>query len=284
MITILEAINLSTDFLQIKGISSPRINAELLLASVLGCKRLDLYLSFDRPLTQDELKNYRNVIKRRSNFEPLQYITGSVEFYGLDFLVTPDVLIPRPETEFLVEAVINNSKTINNPVILDVGCGSGIIGITLAIYLPGSITFCTDICNDALSIASANAGRHKISSQITFLQHDIISEDIKFASGLDVVVSNPPYVSKNDYDTLQKEIKDFEPRYAVTDESDGYRFFNVIVNKVFGIMNKGGSIFFEVGYGQAENVKNILLDGGFGSINMLKDYQNIYRVIYGMKL
>jgi release factor glutamine methyltransferase len=284
MITILEAINLSTDFLQKNGISSSRINAELLLASVLGCKRLDLYLSFDRPLTQDELKNYRNVIKRRSNFEPLQYITGSVEFYGLDFLVTPDVLIPRPETEFLVEAVINNTRNINNPVILDVGCGSGIIGITLAIYLPGSKVFCTDICNDALSIASANAGRHKITSQITFLQHNIISEEIKFTSGLDVVVSNPPYVSKNDYDTLQKEIKDFEPRSAVTDESDGYRFFNIIVNKVFGIMNKGGSIFFEVGYGQAGNVKNILLAGGFGSINMLKDYQNIYRVIYGVKL
>jgi release factor glutamine methyltransferase len=194
------------------------------------------------------------------------------------------VLIPRPETEFLVEAVINNTRNINNPVILDVGCGSGIIGITLAIYLPGSKVFCTDICNDALSIASANAGRHKITSQITFLQHNIISEEIKFTSGLDVVVSNPPYVSKNDYDTLQKEIKDFEPRSAVTDESDGYRFFNIIVNKVFGIMNKGGSIFFEVGYGQAGNVKNILLAGGFGSINMLKDYQNIYRVIYGVKL
>jgi len=281
MITVLEAINLSTDFLQKKGIQSPRINAELLLASVLKCKRLQLYLSFDRPLKQNELDDYREMIKRRSSFEPLQYITGYVEFYNLEFKVNPAVLIPRPETEILVETIIGNCN--DKITVLDIGSGSGIIGISLAVNLQNSNVYCTDISDDAIILAKENAKRHNVISRTSFIIHNIISQPIDFISVVDVVVSNPPYISKNDFNSLQKEIKNFEPRYALTDESDGFAFFNIIAAKAKNKLNYGGKLFFEIAEGQSSTVKNILQENSFSDIKIVKDYQNIDRVIYGVK-
>jgi len=281
MITVLEAINLSTDFLQKKGIQSPRINAELLLASVLKCKRLQLYLSFDRPLKQNELDEYRRMIKRRSSFEPLQYITGHVEFCNLEYKITPAVLIPRPETEMLVETIIQNCN--DKITILDIGSGSGIIGISLAVSLRNSIVYCTDISDEAIILAKENARRHNILSRISFLKHNIISQEIDFIPFLDVIVSNPPYISTNDFNTLQEEIKNFEPRYALTDESDGYTFFKVIALKAMNKLIEGGKLFFEIAEGQSNTVKNIMQENSFSNIKIVKDYQNIDRVIYGVK-
>lgn len=281
MITVLEAINLSTDFLQKKGIQSPRINAELLLASVLKCKRLQLYLSFDRPLKQNELDDYREMIKRRSSFEPLQYITGYVEFYNLEFKVNPAVLIPRPETEILVETIMGNCN--DKITILDIGSGSGIIGISLAVNLQNSYVYCTDISEEAIILAKENARRHNVMSRTSFLKHNIISQPIDFISVVDVIVSNPPYISKNDFNTLQKEIKNFEPRYALTDESNGFAFFNIIASKAKNKLNYGGKLFFEIAEGQSCKVKNILQENSFSDIKIVKDYQNIDRVIYGVK-
>ena len=279
MITVLEAISLSTDFLQKKGISSPRINAELLLAHVLKCKRLQLYLSFDRPLKQNELNSYRELIKRRSNFEPVQYITGNVEFHNVEFKITPAVLIPRPETEILVESIINSSN--DQIKILDIGCGSGIIGISLALSLRKAAVYCTDISNEAINLAMENAKRHNVISRINFLKHDIISQQIDFVSELDVIVSNPPYISRNDFNSLQKEIKNFEPRYALTDESDGYTFFKSISSKAYNRLSPGGRLYFEMSEGQSFTVKNIMKNNSFFNIKIIKDYQNIDRVIYG---
>jgi release factor glutamine methyltransferase len=281
MITVLEAINLSTDFLQKKGIQSPRINAELLLASVLKCKRLQLYLSFDRPLKQNELDAYREMIKRRSSFEPLQYITGYVEFYNLEFKVNPGVLIPRPETEILIETIMQNCN--DKITIIDIGSGSGIIGISLAVNLQNSNVYCTDISEEAIILAKENARRHNVISRTSFLKHDIISQPIDFIPAVDVIVSNPPYISKNDINTLQKEIKNFEPRCALTDESDGYTFFKIIATKAINTLNFGGKLFFEISEGQSSTVKNILQDNSFSNIEIVKDYQNIDRVIYGVK-
>ncbi len=283
MITVLEAINLSTDFLQKKGIQSPRINAELLLASVLKCKRLQLYLSFDRPLKQYELDSYRVLIKRRGYFEPLQYITGSVEFYNLEIKVNPAVLIPRPETELLVETIIKSANNKNKISILDIGCGSGAIGISLAVILPDTEVFCTDISDDAINLAEENAKQHNVYSKIKFLKHNIISQQIDFVSKLDIIVSNPPYVSKNDFISLQNEIKNYEPRYALTDESDGYSFFKIISSKAEEKLTAGGKLFFEMAEGQSSTVKNIMQEKSFSEIKIIKDYQNIDRVIYGVK-
>ncbi|MBT8378856.1 MAG: peptide chain release factor N(5)-glutamine methyltransferase [Ignavibacteria bacterium] len=283
MITVLEAIKLSTDFLQKKGIESARTNAEMLLAYVLNCKRLELYLQFDRPLKENELNIYRNVIKRRSNFEPLQYIIGSVEFYGMKFKVSRAVLIPRPETELLVETILAVLKKTEKYSILDIGCGSGCIGITLTVNLLSKKVICTDNSEKAIELAKENSQLHDVDSKINFVQHDIISQPINFVDDVDVVVSNPPYIAKSEFDLLQQEIKNFEPRQALTDDADGYTFFEAICSKSIRILKKGGMLFFEISEGQSSAVKKIMQEYSYSEINTIKDYQQIDRVIYGVK-
>lgn len=281
MITILEAINLSADYLAQKGIESPRINAELLLANIISCKRLDLYLSFDKPLGNQEIEKYREFIRRRGNFEPLQYITGNVDFYGLELKVDSSVLIPRPETELLVENILNVLTKEMESTILDIGCGSGNITIALAVNLASSKFICTDSSDNALKVAKENAEKYSVSGRIKFTMHDILKEDLSSFPLLDIIVSNPPYVSKENFSSLQKEIRDYEPRSAVTDESDGYTFFREISRKSFNKLKAGGKLFFEVADGQSEGVIEIMKENNFKNITVIKDYQNIDRVIFG---
>lgn len=281
MITILESINLSSKYLAQKGIESPRTNAELLLANIIGCKRLDLYLSFDRPLGKEETEKYREFIRRRGSFEPLQYITGKVEFYGLEFKVTPSVLIPRPETELLVENIINVLSKEKQSIILDIGCGSGNIAIALAINLPSTKIICTDNSDDAIKISKENAEIHLVSNKIDFLNHNIMKEDLINFPDFDIIVSNPPYVSKENFSILQKEIRDFEPRSAVTDDKDGFTFFREISVKSFRKLKEGGKLFFEVAQGQSDGVMEIMKKNNFINITIIKDYQSIDRVIFG---
>jgi release factor glutamine methyltransferase len=281
MITILEAINLSSQYLEQKGIESPRMNAELLLAHIIQCKRLDLYLSYDKPLSDEEVDKYREFIRRRGIFEPLQYITGEVEFFGMEFKVTPEVLIPRPETEILVETVLNNYSKEKELSILDIGCGSGIIGISLAKNLPSALVICTDISEPALKFTKENAIKHCVTNKVKIINHNILNETLYNFPEIDIIVSNPPYVSKTDYTTLQKEIKDYEPRIAVTDEGDGYTFFKAITLKSSDKLKSGGNLFFEIAQGQSNRVKNILEENKFSNIKTIKDYQNIDRVIFG---
>jgi release factor glutamine methyltransferase len=281
MITVLESINLSAQYLNQKGIESPRTNAELLLANILDCKRLDLYISFERPLNDDELKKYREHIKRRSNFEPLQYIIGKVEFYGLELIVNPSVLIPRPETELLVEKILIQFSKEEKLIILDIGCGSGNIAIALAVNLPQSKIVSTDISEEAMQVAKENSERHNVSGRIKFVKHNILKNDLNNFPMFDIIVSNPPYVSKESYSSLQKEIKNFEPEVAVTDKSDGYTFYREISTKASAKLKENGKLFFEVAQGQSEEVKNIMAKNNFNNIEVIKDYQNIKRIIYG---
>ena len=281
MITVLESINLSTQYLNQKGIESPRTNAELLLADILNCKRLDLYLSFERPLSEDEVQKYREHIKRRGNFEPLQYVIGKVEFYGLELKVNPSVLIPRPETELIVENILNQFPKDEKLIILDIGSGSGNIAIALAVNLPSSKIVSTDVSEEALQVAKENSERHKISERIKFVKHDILKNDLNNFPMFDIVVSNPPYVSKESYLTLQKEIKNFEPAIAVTDEGDGYTFYREISAKASVKLKENGKLFFEVAQGQSGEVVEIMTKNNFKNIGVIKDYQNIDRIIFG---
>jgi release factor glutamine methyltransferase len=283
MITVLESIKLSTQYLNDKGIDSPRTNAELLLANILNCRRLDLYLLFDRPLSKEELQDYREQIKRRGNFEPLQYITEKVEFFGLELKVNSFVLIPRPETELLVENILNQFPKEQRLIILDIGCGSGNIAIALAVNLPQSKIISTDVSQEAMQIAKNNAELHNVSGRIKFVKHNILKNDLNNFPMFDIVVSNPPYVSKESYSTLQKEIKNFEPGIAVTDDSDGYTFFRAIAEKAIVKLKENGKLFFEVAQGQSDEVKDFMVNNNFKNIGMLKDYQNIDRVIFGEK-
>lgn len=281
MITVLEAIRLSTEYLDKKKIDSPRINAELLLAHIIGCKRLDLYLAFDRPLTEPELNIYRGLIKRRASYEPLQYIIGTVEFYGLVFKVTPSVLIPRPETELLVENIIKELSDKEQLNILEIGCGSGNIAISLAYHLKQAQIITTDISDAALNLAKENSQKLGVADRISFIRHNILTDDLLRFSMFDLVVSNPPYVSLQSYSSLQKEIMDFEPRLAVTDESDGLTFYRIISEKVSGNIKKGGKLFFEISHGQCDDVKSIMTKNNFSKIEVIKDYQNIERIVFG---
>ncbi len=283
MLTVLNALKLATEYFDKKEIQSARINAELLLAHLLNCKRLDLYLRFDQPLGENEVEQYRQLIARRGKYEPVQYIIGSTEFYGLQFEVNPSVLIPRPETEILVETVINNYKYSDKIKILDIGCGSGNIAVALAKNLPDAEITTIDVSEEALKIAQANAIRNE-AGNIKFQLADINSDQLFQNNKFNVLVSNPPYVSGQEFNSLQKEITMYEPRNAVTDDEDGLRFYKRISEFANQYLVDGGSLFYEIGAGQSDDVKSLMIGNGFTSIQIIKDYQKIDRVIYGAKI
>jgi len=283
MLTVLESIQKTTDYLAAKGIELPRLNAELMLAEILNCKRLDLYLAFDKPLKESETKIYREWIARRGKYEPLQYIIGHVDFYDCKIYVNKNVLIPRQETEILIETILNNygmDKKIN---ILDIGTGSGAIAIALAKKMVNSNAIGIDISEAALDTAKKNSVINNVEN-VEFRLQDIKQEIAKeFNERFDLIVSNPPYVSSVEYETIQKEIKEFEPRLAVTDNGDGYEFYDVISNKAKTLLKSGGTIYFEVGKGQSEKVSQLLEENLFSEIKVYQDLQKINRVVSGIK-
>ncbi len=281
MHTILEIINLSTEFLSKKEVESPRINAELLLAHVLKCKRLDLYLKFDQPLKEDELNIYREFLKRRGKREPLQYIVGNVEFYGLEFIVNPSVLIPRPETEILVETVIENSNKELHLKILDIGTGSGNIAISISKNLINATVWGIDTSDEALKVAEENSINNSVDERTSFAKKNILNGFQFDEKEFDIIVSNPPYISKNDYQKLMPELKNFEPSISLTDDNDGLTFYREISMKAKSILKTGGRIYFEVGKDQYKDVSSILSENNFVNIKVKTDYSNIERVVYG---
>lgn len=280
MLTVLESIRLSTEYLEKKGVESPRINAELLLADILNCKRLDLYLSYDRPLSADEVTKYRTYLKRRGDFEPYQYITGKVEFYGLQFEVNPSVLIPRPETEILVEEIISLFKDSGELKILDIGTGSGNIAIALASNLKNASITATDISKNCLETAERNSFSNQTDKQIKFIINDILKDDLN-GGEFDIVVSNPPYISEKDFNDLRPELKVYEPKQALTDNSDGLIYYRIISAKAKKLLKNKGKLFFEIGDGQSEKVSTILTDNNYSDIKIVNDYLHINRVISG---
>ncbi|MBZ0179045.1 MAG: peptide chain release factor N(5)-glutamine methyltransferase, partial [Melioribacteraceae bacterium] len=252
MLTILEAIKLSTEFLQKHNIPEPRINAEYLLADILKCKRLELYLSYNKPLNEGEKELYRLYIKKRSNSEPLQYILGYTEFFNLKFQVNENVLIPRQETELLVEEVLKFVK--GGEKVLDIGTGSGAIAISLKYSEPLIEVAATDSSREALKVAYSNAVNIlQDKKAIKFVHHNILNEDLQILGKFDFIVSNPPYVTLDQYNSIQPEVK-FEPKYAVTDENDGMTFYNFIIEKSPILLNPNGRLFFEIGEEMHEKV------------------------------
>lgn len=283
MLTLLKSIELSTEYLQKKEIESPRLNAELLLADVLNCKRLELFLRFDKPLSENEKIRYRENLKRRAAKEPLQYIIGSTSFYGLDFIVNESVLIPRPETEILVETIINSNKKESVKKILDIGFGSGCIAITLAKYFPDAEVVGIDISEDAFKIAVENAKKLNVEN-VRFQTMDIFdSNAAEIFADADIIVSNPPYVSQGEFTNLQDEITKYEPKMAVSDNGNGLKFYERICELGKENIKNGKMLYFEVGAGQSNSVTKILEKNDFGKITTVKDYAKIERVISGVK-
>ena len=281
MLTVLDALKKTTEYLEKKGIESARVNAEIMLAYILKCKRLQLYLSFDRPLNENEKNLYREFLQRRVNHETVQYITGIVGFYGLEFQVNKSVLIPRPETEILVETIIENTNENEETNILDIGTGSGNIAITLAKHLPNSKITAIDISKDALKIAVKNSELNNVKERINFIENDILNNQNLFDNVFDLVVSNPHYISKKEYNNLEPELNKHEPSIALTDFSDGVIFYKNISKQAKNLLNTNGKLFFEIGAGQSKKIKEIMEQNNFYNIQIIKDYQNHDRVIWG---
>ena len=268
-------------FLGRSGIKNPRLNAERLLASVLKFDRVGLYLQFDKPLSVGERESFKSLLKRRAGHEPLQYLLCETEFMSLPFRVTPDVLIPRPETEMLVERVLESCKGIGPIRILDIGTGSGCIAVSLAKMIPESSVDAVDVDPSALDLAKSNAERNGVPERVRFLQADVREEGFARVVGspYDAVVSNPPYVSLSDWTNLPKNVRDFEPRVALCDESDGLSFYRIIAPKAKAVLSAGGKLFLEIGFGQKDGVIGILQSNGYLNVQTFPDLNGIDRVV-----
>lgn len=277
--TVLESIKLATSFLQKYKIEKPRLNAELLLADILRCKRLELYISFDKPLTDEEINNYREFLIRRSKNEPIQYITGKAYFYGMEFFVDKNVLIPRPETELLVEEILINTSN-KTYKILDIGTGSGNIAIVLGSKLMNSIIHSIDVSQGALKVAEKNIAKHKITN-VKLFNIDIFHDNIH-ESDYDIIVSNPPYISEKNKDSIPMEVKNYEPEIALFVEHET-KFYEKIVDLSNYILKIGGSLYFEIDPHIAEQIYNLMEKNNFIDIVIKKDYSNMDRIIYGVK-
>ncbi len=278
-------VNWASNILREHGVDSPRLDAEIILAYLMGCKRIDLYTHPAKDISESVAVSYKKAIQRRAQRVPLQYITNHAEFMSLDFYVDERVLIPRPETELLVEAVIKKSQILSKEreiVIVDIGVGSGNIAITLATKISNARIFAVDISSDALIVAKINAERHHVLDKITFLCGDIFKplEGYGIESKIHFIVSNPPYVAIDEFENLQEEVRNYEPYGALVSGQDGLQMFKRIIAGANIWLKPGGLIVCEVGEKQIRTVACLLEDAGcFKKTEFIEDYQHIYRII-----
>jgi len=263
-------------------VSSPRMNAELLLMFTLGCDRAYLYGHPERELTADENSRYQDAVARRATGLPAQYITGHQEFWGLDFIVSPQVLIPRPETEHVIERVLELVKGAKEgvaPRIVDVGTGSGCIAVALAKELPQAEIHATDISPGALDLARQNAARNGLHDRIVFHESDLL-HGIEM-NAFDLVVSNPPYVGLSEEDQVQLEVRKFEPRNAVFAGASGLEVIQRLVPQASDVLKSGGWLVMEISGTIVESAKQAL--SGWASVEVRPDLQSIPRVLSAQK-
>ena len=256
-------------------VGSSRLNAEVLLMFTLDVDRAYLYAHPERELNADESQRYHQLIQQRSQGVPSQYITGHQEFWGMDLIVTPAVLIPRPETEHLIEAVLPLAKPMQAPRIVDVGTGSGGIALALAKELPRAEIHATDISPDALEIAEANAARHQLANRIRFHDTDLLKE--LASNSFDFVISNPPYVGSCEEDQVQLEVRKFEPRNAVFAGPTGLEVIERLVPEALRVLKPKGWLALEVSGTIAAGVEKLL--HGWESVEVKPDLQGIARVV-----
>ncbi len=276
--TIIEILKETQGYFAGRGIPSHRLDAELLLAHCLGKDRLRLYLDFDSPLTGEELSRFRELVRRRGRREPVAYILGYKDFWSLRLRVSPDVLIPRPETEVLIEQAVCLLKQESigaNPRILDIGTGSGAIALALARELPGADIAAIDVSAPALEIARMNAV--DCCAVVRFAHADGLS-----ATGterFDCVVSNPPYIPTRDIDALEPEIRLFEPRVALDGGADGLDFYRSFIPRLPALLHPGGAVYFEMGHDQGAAITEMLGLHGLRETRIFRDYAAKPRVI-----
>jgi len=273
------ALRRAVHTLEQNDVGSARMNAETLLMFVLGCDRAYLYAHAERKLTGDEENRYNATITERATGKPTQYITGHQEFWGLDFIVSPAVLIPRPETEHVIETALELAQAQRFERIADIGTGSGCIAVALAKEFPAAAVSAVDISATALEIARANAARHQLEKRIDFLESDLLAALPK--EHFDLVVSNPPYVGENEADKVQKQVRDFEPRVAVFSGVEGMDIYRRLIPQARAALRPGGWLVMEMGYSSEQFVRELL--AGWDNLRVTHDLQGIPRVISAQK-
>jgi release factor glutamine methyltransferase len=282
---LIDVLKEATRFLESHGITYARGNAEQLLSYVLESDRIGLYLNFEQPLSENERKVYKQLLRRRTQREPLQYLIGRTEFMSLPFRVKPGVLIPRPETEILVEKTIEQIKERFDPdktvMCLDIGTGSGNIAVSLAYELRNVHVVAVDRDKDTLAVAKENADVNGVGNRIKFMFLNIVDENSieKISQRFDIVVSNPPYVSAEAYEQLPDEIREHEPKIALDGGRDGLRFYRRLARILPELLEKNGLALFEIGPDQAGSVITIFEKSFPNPIEIIKDLAGRDRVV-----
>ncbi|MFM8735295.1 MAG: peptide chain release factor N(5)-glutamine methyltransferase [Pirellulales bacterium] len=269
----------TTDWLGAKGAESARLDAEVLLAHVRGCPRIALYTAFDQPVADAERTRFRELVKRRGEGEPVAYLVGTREFFSLPFAVTPDVLVPRPETESLVVRTLDLCKASGAPRIVDVGTGSGAIAVTLAKHLPAATFVATDTSAAALAVARANAQRHGVADRIEFVECDLLA-DPRAEGPWDVIVSNPPYVRDDEFATLPRDVREHEPRGALVAGPTGVELVTRLAAEAASRLTAGGWLLVEIGPTVAAAAEAALAAApGLTPEPTLKDLAGLARIV-----
>lgn len=266
-------------------ISESRLSAEYLLQHVLNLKKIEFQLSKNKGVPDSQIKLFDELVERRIKHVPVQYLIGNVDFYNVRLQVNEHVLIPRPETEELVDCLLKRVKTMTAPKILDIGTGSGNIAIALAANLRNAKVVALDISDKALSLAAVNARDNEVDTAIEFVCGDVFADEFwNNREPFDIIVSNPPYVEARDFETLQPEIKLYEPRKALVSESDVYAFYRAISKKAADYLNDKGVLCFEIGMGQADTIKKIIRKNmSVSQIEIVNDLSGIPRIIIAYK-
>ena len=276
-VPLLEVLRGTERYLADRGVENPRLNAEHLLAHALGLKRMELYLQFDRPLTESERAPLRDLVKRRGAREPLQHVLGTAEFHGRTFACDKRALVPRPETEQLVELALEMAKDKPAATILDIGTGSGVIALTIALELPSATLHATDLSPDALALAAENAARHALTDRLVFHQADLLPpDDARF----DLIIANLPYIPAEEIAALSPEVR-HDPASALDGGADGLDLIRRLIDTAPDRLAPSGALLLEIGLGQADAVNTLLSARKFRDISVRPDYQNIPRFAVG---
>ena len=280
--TIQKLLNWITEHFTEKGIDSPRLSAELLLSYVVGLKRIELYTQFDKPVAKEQLDRLHDLVKRASQNEPIQYLTGRAEFYSLELEVSPDCMIPRPETELLVARAIEFLRSRSGrQFVCDLCTGCGCVAVAIARNYPDCQIIATDISDAALNVAAKNIEKHQLQERIKLLCGDLFEPLVPQldVSKFDLIVCNPPYVSAAEFEKLDAKIRDYEPKSALFAGADGLDIYRRIIEKVDQLLKPDAALMLEIGYSQGPAVRELLEQAGcFDEIMIEKDLYNNDRV------